>query len=246
MRVALAASLLATLLGACSQVATDLPPAPPVPEESPGANIKLPAYRVQVGDVLDIKLFLNPELNDEVTVRPDGMISTALAQDIPAFGRTPSEIAAELDQAYEKELKKPIGLSAPRVSVIVHTFAPNRIYVAGEVDRPGEFVTVGPNLTVSQAIARAGGVKLSGDRGHVFIIRRDQNDVPHLLAVNYLAIVNADNPAADVRLAQYDVVVVPRTGAYEAFAVWNQYVQQFMPVSWGFSYSVNPSVTTGR
>jgi protein involved in polysaccharide export with SLBB domain len=243
---ATAFGLMAVVLGACSTVTVSLPPIPPVPLEQPGNDIKLPSYKVQVGDVLDIKLFLNPELNEEVTVRPDGNISTALAQDVPAFGRTPKEISADLSRRYEKDLKTPVGLTSPRVSVIVHSFAPNRIYVAGEVEHPGEFVTVGPNLTVGQAIARAGGVKLSGDRDHVFVIRRDENDVPHDLAVNYKEIMEADNPAADARLAQYDVVVVPRTGAYEAFSYWNQYVQQFMPVTWGFSYSVNPSVTTGH
>lgn len=241
-----AVGLTAILLSACSTVTVRLPSAPPVPDQQPASNIQLPSYKVQVGDVLDIKLFLNPELNEEVTVRPDGRISTALAQDVPAFGRAPAEIAADLARRYEKDLKNPIGMTAPRVSVIVHSFAPNRVYVAGEVDRPGEFVTVGPNLTVGQAIARAGGVKLSGDRDHVFVIRRDANDAPHALAVDFRAIMDADSPLADVRLAQYDVVVVPRNGAYETFSYWNQYVQQFMPVSWGFSYSVNPSVSTGR
>lgn len=245
-REILTTALLALLLAACSPVTAKLPPAPPVPGEQPGVGIKLPPYRVQVGDVLDIRLFLNPELNEQVTVRPDGMISTALAQDVSAFGRTPAEIAADLSRRYERDLKQPIGMTAPRVSVIVHSFAPNRVYVAGEVDRPGEFVTIGPNLTVGQAIARAGGIKLSADREHVFVIRRDANDTPRALAVDYRAIIDADNPAADVRLAQYDVVVVPRTGVYEVAVLWNQYVQQFLPISWGFSYSVNPSVTTGR
>jgi polysaccharide export outer membrane protein len=243
-RQILTSGLMAALLSGCSTVTATLPPAPPVPEEQPGVAIVLPPYRVQVGDVLDIKLFLNPELNDEVTVRPDGKISTALAQDVPAFGRTPEEISADLARRYEKDLKSPIGLASPRVSVIVHSFAPSRVYVAGEVDHPGEFVTVGPNLTVGQAIARAGGVKFSGDRDHVFIMRRDAHDAPRALAVDYRAIMNADNPTADVRLAQYDVVVVPRTGVYETYSYWNTYVQQFVPVSWGFSYSVNPSVTT--
>ncbi len=164
----------------------------------------------------------------------------------PALARPPADIASDLARRYERDLKTPVGLTSPRVSVIVHSFAPNRIYVAGEVDHPGEFVTVGPNLTVGQAVARAGGVKLSGDRDRVFIIRRDANDTPRAFAVNYRAILDADSPAADVRLAQYDVVVVPRTGVSEAFVLWNQYVQEFLPVSWGFSYSVNPSVTTGH
>lgn len=232
--------LLATSLGACATATANLPPIPPVPTPQAGPLPALPAYKVAVGDVLAVRLFLNPELNEEVTVRPDGMISTSLAEDILAYGHTPAEIAAELRQRYKPTL------TDPRISVVVHSFAPNRIYVGGEVASPGEFVTVGPNLTISQAIARAGGVKLSADRDRIFVIRRGPNDVPQALAVDYKGIISAETPQADARLAQYDVIYVPRTGVYEVYAFWNQFVQQFLPVSWGFSYSVNPSVTTGK
>jgi polysaccharide export outer membrane protein len=184
-------------------------------------------------------LYLNPELNEEAVVRPDGMISTALAEDIPAYNHTPAEISADLRQHYRAVL------SDPKIAVIVHTFAPNRIYVAGEVTNPGEFITVGPNLTVSQAIARAGGVKLSAARGDVFVLRRGPDDKPEALSVDYLDVISGKHPEGDVRLAQYDVVYVPRTGIYEAWTFWNQFVQQFVPVSWGFSYNVNSTVTTG-
>jgi len=224
----------AAALGACSQAATDT--LPPIPLESTpvaGTPATLPAYRAQVGDILDVRLFLNPELNEEVAVRPDGMISTTLAEDIPAVNRTPAEISAALRDHYKATLKD------PRISVIVHSFAPNRIYVAGEVTNPGEFVTVGPNLTVSQAIARAGGVKLSAQRSSVFVIRRGPDDKPQAFAVDYMNVIKGVSPQEDARLAQYDVVYVPRTGIYEAWTFWNQFVQQFVPVNWGFSYNVN-------
>jgi polysaccharide export outer membrane protein len=171
-------------------------------------------------------------------VRPDGMISTTLAQDIQAYNHTPAEISAELRDRYHNTL------TDPQISVIVHTFAPNRIYVAGEVNTPGEFVTVGPNLTVSQAVARAGGVKLSAAQGGIFVLRRGEGDKPQALRVNYLDVISGKDPASDVRLAQYDVVYVPRTGIYEAYTFWNQFVQQFVPVNWGFSYNLNPVATT--
>jgi len=91
---------------------------------------RLAGLQDQVGDLLDVRLFLNPELNEEVAVRPDGMISTTLAEDIPAANRTPAEISADLRERYKATLRD------PRISVIVHSFAPNRIYVAGEVTNP--------------------------------------------------------------------------------------------------------------
>lgn len=223
---------LLTLLGACAQSVENLPPAPPEPPPHTGMPAKLPPYLVQVGDVLDIKLYQNPELNEEVVVRPDGQISTSIAENVQAYGRVPAQISTDLRQRYGEIL------SAPNLTVIVHSFAPNRVYVAGEVKSPGEFVTAGPNLTVSQAIARAGGVTLGAARGNVFVLRRGTADQPQALAVNYLDVISGAHPEADVRLAQYDVVYVPRTGIYEAYAFWNQFVQQFLPSSWGFSYVV--------
>jgi polysaccharide export outer membrane protein len=164
------------------------------------------------------------------------MISTALAQNVPAYNRTPLEISQELKADYQS------NLSNPQISVIVHSFAPNRVYVGGEVNTPGEFVTIGPNLTISQAIARAGGVKLSADRRRIFVIRRGANDVAEALAVDYMGIISAARPLADARLAQYDIIYVPRTGVYEAYTNFNQFLQQWVPLNWGFSYNVNPLV----
>ncbi len=227
----------AILLAGCAQTESSLPPIPQVSTPMAGGPATLPPYRVQVGDLLDVKLFLNPELNEEVVVRPDGLISTTLAQDIQAYNHTPAEISAELRDRYRTTL------TDPQISVIVHTFAPNRIYVAGEVNNPGEFVTVGPNLTLSQAIARAGGVKLSAAQARVFVLRRGPDDKPQALQANYLDVISGKDPLSDVRLAQYDVVYVPRTGIYEAYTFWNQFVQQFIPMNWGFSYNINPVAT---
>ena len=212
------------------------PRAPEISTPVPGTIAALPPYRIQTGDVLGIRFFVNPELNDDVTVRPDGMISTSRLQDVPAYGLTPKDIRDELLQGYGNDLRRPL------VSVIVKEFAPNRVYVGGEVNNPGEFITVGPNLTVLQAIARAGNVKLSAGRGQVIIIRRGKGDVPEALAVDYKGAFSGKHPEADVRLAQFDIVYVPRSTIYEVYAFFNQYVQQFVPLNWGFSYNVNPLV----
>jgi polysaccharide export outer membrane protein len=219
-------------IAACTNT-SNLPPAPLEPAAyAPSTN--LPPYRIQVGDVLDVRLMLNPELNEEVTVRPDGHISTTVAQDVPAAGRTIQQLDAELRQGYSHDLQN------PRVSVVVRSFAPTRVYVAGEVNTPGEFITVGPTLTLSQALARAGGTKLSSDESDVFIIRRGPDDKPEFLSVRWNAVRHASDPNADVRLAPYDVVYVPKSGIAEVYKWYNQYIQQFANPSFGFSYIVNP------
>lgn len=225
-------------LAACTSTAA-MPPAPPAPPVAMRQTSAPPPppYRLAVGDILAVRLMLNPELNEEVTVRPDGRISTTLATDEVASGRTVPELDRALDRDYAKNLKD------PRVSIVVKSFAPTRIYVGGEVANPGEFVNVGPPLTVSQALARAGGSKMSGDNDAVFIIRRGADDRPEFLSTRFGDIVHGKDPAADVQLAPYDVVYVPRTGVAEVYKYFNQYVQEFVPVSWGFSYALGPSAT---
>jgi polysaccharide biosynthesis/export protein len=218
-------------LAACTSTA-NMPPAPAVPDPNAGYVTELAPYRIQVGDVLDVRLMLNPELNEEVAVRPDGRISTTVVTDEVAYNRTVPELAAALRQDYAKDLRN------PRLSVVVKSFSPTRIYVGGEVNNPGEMINIGPTLTLSQAIARAGGHKVRGDSDAIFVIRRGPNDVPQFFSVRYTDVIKGRDATADVRLAPYDVVYVPKTGIAEVFDWVNQYLLQFVPVSWGFSYVV--------
>ena len=223
---------LALCLAACVPTARNLPMAPLAAAPQP--------YLVQVGDVLGVRLYTAPELNEDVTVRPDGRVGTTLAQSVQAAGRTPDEIAAELQQAYASELKD------PQLTVEVRSASPARVYVAGDVASPGEFTTQGPTLTLLQAVARAGGLRTTGDDSHVFIVRHAAGDRPLVMAVDYRAAMTGTNPAADVALAPFDVVYVPRTGIAQIYVWFNQHFQQFVPVNWGFSYNLNPLVSNQR
>jgi len=226
--------LLAGLAVACTAgPAAPPPPAPLVPQAAAH-------YRVQVGDQLAIRLFLTPELNEDVTVRPDGRITTQLVEAVPAAGRTPEEIAATLRVGYNSELRD------PRITVEVKSYSPARVYVAGEVVSPGEITSGGPPPTLLQAVARAGGVRLSGDTGRVLIVRRGDSDRPAVFSTRYADALSGRDPSADVVLQPYDIVIVPKTGVAEVYAWVNQHIQQFVPVSWGFSYNVDPFVSTSK
>jgi polysaccharide biosynthesis/export protein len=218
-------------LPACSTV-SPMPPAPPVPAPDTAAFSSLQPYRIQIGDVLQVRLLLNPELNEDVTVRPDGHISTTVASDELAAGRTVPQLAAALRRDYSSQLQN------PHLTIVVRSFAPTRIYVGGEVSNPGEFISVGPAPTLVQALSRAGGLRLSGDDNSVFIIRRGPGNRPEFLSTRFNALEHGRDANADVILAPYDVVYVPRTGIAEVYRYFNQYVQQFVPISWGFSYLV--------
>jgi polysaccharide export outer membrane protein len=176
---------------------------------------------------------LNPELNEEVTVRPDGHISTTVVHDELAYGRTVPELTDALQRDYGHELRIRVyplssGPSHPRASTWVARSESGRIHHRR------------PTLTLSQSIARAGGLKMmTGDEDKVFIIRRGPDDVPQFLSARVQDVMWGKDPAADIRLAPYDVVYVPRAGVAEVYRFLNQYLLAFVPVSWGFSYVVN-------
>ncbi len=201
--------------------------------EMPAAQ-GLPDYRLQIGDVLDIKFYMNPELDETVTIRPDGMISTKLAQNIAAYNRTVDQVNADLHDAYKSELRD------PRMTTVVKSFAPIRVYVSGEVVTPGEFITVGQAPTLTQIIARAGGIRNSGTPDKILIIRRGLSNESHAFLANYDAATQGGDPMRyDVRLAPYDVVHVPKTGNALLYREYQQYIQQYVNPTIGASYSLN-------
>lgn len=191
-------------------------------------------YLLQVGDTMDVKVKFSPELDETVTVAPDGLVSTTLANDVMAYGRTVTELRGDLREQYKKEL------SNPELAVVLRSFAPNRVYVTGEVNLPGEFVTVGPSLTLLQAIARAGGVKNSAGVDDIIVVRHKNGEVARAYKVDYEAARTGQDPASDVRLAAYDVVFVPRSGIGNVYLYYQQFIQQFVPANFGMGYQLNP------
>ncbi len=233
----LAAVLLVALAG-CGTVDTGgMAPAPPVPVAS-GALPAAPPYLIQPGDVLDIRLPLAPELDDEVTVRPDGHLSTTMVGDAQAAGLTVPALERALADRYGETMRHPV------LSVLVKSATPSRIYVAGAVNHPGAFEADGPAITLAEAVTMAGGAKLAGDLRRVFILRRGPDGHPTYLRTRLDRVIEGVSPTDDVVLAPYDIVFVPRTGIAVGYEYFNQYVQQFVPVSWGFSYVLNESRPT--
>jgi polysaccharide biosynthesis/export protein len=229
--IALAAILLLT---ACAGPNYSKVPAVPTdfaPVAPPAENLM--PYRFQIGDVLELKFYLNPEFDETVTVRPDGLISTKIIDSLKVYDRTVDDVTKDIKKRYKKELKD------PKVTTIVRSFAPIRVYVSGEVNTPGEFVVVGQAPTLTQAIARAGGIKNSGEGDKVLIIRRGAGEKGKVFLANYDGATQGGNPALDARLAPYDVVFVPKSGAAQAYKGYEQYVKQFISPSIGVGYSIN-------
>lgn len=156
------------------------------------------AYRIGLGDVLRITVWKEPDLTGEVTVRPDGIVSLPLVGDVPAGGRVPGELAGTLAAEFGKFVEN------PRVTVSVSQATSARVYVVGQMMRPGEFPLAG-RLTVLKALALAGGFKDFAKSESIVIVREDQTVIPF----NYKRVADGKDVSQNVLLAAGDTIVVP-------------------------------------
>ena len=199
------------------------------------ASEKPPVYSIQPGDQLDIKFFYNPELNENVTVRPDGVISLQLVDEIHASGLTPAQLDDLLTQKYSHELKKPM------VTVIMRSFTMQRVYVGGEVNRQG-FVNLTAGMTPLQAVLEAGGLKETADPEAAIVIRKGPDRQPVPVRVDLKTAVSGGSGEAGTPLQPQDVVYVPKSAIAEANKFVKQYIEDLLlyrGVSLGFSYELH-------
>jgi polysaccharide export outer membrane protein len=165
--------------------------AAPGPSPSPG-------YVIGPADVLRVIVWREPDLTLEVTVRLDGMITVPLLGDVPATGRSPSQLAAHLAEELQRFIEN------PRVTVSVSQANSARVYVVGQMLKPGEFPLSG-RMTVLKALALAGGFKEFARPEGIVIVREDQTVIPF----NYKRVTDGKDMSQNVLLAAGDTIVVP-------------------------------------
>jgi polysaccharide export outer membrane protein len=185
---------LLTLILATAAVA-----APPAPSAGPPADA---AYTVKPGDTLLVSVWKEPDLQGPVLVRPDGMFSFPLAGQMDARNKT----VAELQQELTAKLKKYI--SDPVVTVSIQEIKGNKVYVIGQVQKPGDFV-VNPRVDVMQALSMAGGTTPFAALGDIMILRRNDAGQQQALPFKYTDVVRGRNLQQNIMLQAGDVVVVP-------------------------------------
>ncbi len=176
-----------------------LPAAPLAAATQAGATSE--AYGVNPGDILAVTVWKEEDLQRQVLVLPDGMISFPLAGDIPAAGRSVAEIRAELTERLSRFIPDPV------VTVTVEQALGNKYYVLGQVQRPGEFV-VGSQLDVAQALAVAGGFTPFAQVNDIKILRREDGRL-RAIEFRYGDIEKGKRLEQNFLLNPGDVVVVP-------------------------------------
>ena len=201
LRSSLRASL-GALIGVLALVASAAPLAAATPPAAP-SNTGPPteAYTVKPGDVLSIAVWKEPDLQGPVLVRPDGSFSFPLAGQVDARGRT----VAELQQTVTERLKK--FISDPVVTVSIAEVKGNKVYVLGQVNKPGEFI-VNPRVDVMQALSMAGGTTAFAALGDIVILRRTDSG-QQSLPFHYADVARGRNLQQNIMLQAGDVVVVP-------------------------------------
>jgi len=172
-------------------------------QPSPGAHVANDtSYIIGPSDELNVSVWEQPDLSRVVPVRPDGMISLPLINDVQAAGRTPMQLMNTL-----VEKLTTLGVKSPLVTVTLTVTNSQRVYVLGQVGRPGAYPML-PGMTVLQAIASAGGLGQFAKLTKIEV-RRTENGQVKRMAFNYKEVLKGVHPEQDVVLKPGDTIVVP-------------------------------------
>lgn len=173
------------------------------------------AQALQAGDELQISVWQDPRLDRKVVVGPDGMIGFPLVGQVKAGGLTPraleNELAKRLQKNYTGELDVTVSLAAVNPETSDETKP--RIYITGEVLRPGPFV-IKQRLNVVQALALAGGVGTFAAQGRIQIHRKIHGQDSTFL-FNYRAYKSGTDAGENINLRAGDIIIVPQRGLFE-------------------------------
>jgi protein involved in polysaccharide export with SLBB domain len=215
-----AAMLLAAGCGSSSQRVIAAPPE--VAVEAP------PSSGLGPGDVIEVKFSYTPEFNQTQTVRPDGNIQLPLIGNVHVAGLTPSELRGALMGFYRQDLRD------PDIVVIVQSWYNRRVFVGGEVLKPGIILIPG-EMTVVEAIMEAGGFRLpEAEVRNIVVIRQRDNR-----RYGYCIDLEAATTGGDVRpflLEPRDIVYVPRTRITKIGQWVDQHINKLVPQT-GFLFT---------
>jgi protein involved in polysaccharide export with SLBB domain len=225
------------LLGACTELTVSVSrPTPLAKFVALSGAYKGQSYRLMPGDLLTMRCYYNPQLDEDIQVRPDGNISLSLVGELRASGRTAAELSADITKAYSQYFVKPTAV------VIVRAFSGHRVFTAGELRLPGQFSLLTSARTVLESIAASGGVTPEGTLTHVILIRRLPSQAKPMVAeLNVASALSGDDLSQDVTLMPNDFVYVPRSGAADFNAAMQLYV--FKNLNLGTSAGVSAGYT---
>jgi polysaccharide export outer membrane protein len=158
-------------------------------------------YVIQPGDILQISVWKEKDLEREVLVRPDGGLSFPLVGDLQANGKTMDELRKDIEMRLTRFIPSPV------VTVSAKQTLGHKIYVVGKVNRPGEYVAT-RFVDVMQALGMAGGLNPYAAANSIVILRR-VNGVETSIPFKYGQVEDGHKLKQNIPLQSGDVVVVP-------------------------------------
>jgi len=191
-----AAMVLGLLLNAC---ATTYPPAP---RDAATSDFQ---YKIGALDTINIIVWRNPELSMVVPVRPDGKVTTPLADDVPALGKTPTALAKDIEQALGKYIREPV------VTVIVTTFVGPRdaqVRVVGEAIKP-QILAFRQGMSLLDVMIAVGGLTDFADGNKASIYRADEGGKSY--SVRLQDLVKRGDVTANVDMRPGDILIIPQS-----------------------------------
>jgi polysaccharide export outer membrane protein len=195
------------------------------------------------GDLVDLKFFNAPELNDLQKVAPDGTLTLQLVGSVNVQGKTPDQVKQELVKMYEPRLKN------PEITVILRSQESRKVSVMGEVFRPG-IVLMNDHLTVLEALTYAGGYRPdSAQIANVIIIRR-QGNTALVGSVDLRPSLGLEPPENEelvrpLYLRPGDVVYVPETRIVRLDRWIDQHINRIVPITGFTIVTTNGSTSVG-
>ncbi len=160
-----------------------------------------PNYVIGPQDTLEISVWKETDLSRTVPVRPDGKISLPLLNDVQAAGLTPTQLRAQIAEKLKKYVTE------PQVTVVVTVINSQRVFMLGEIARPGAYPLL-PGMSVLQAISSAGGFSEYAKTKKIYVLRTE-NGKQLKLPFNYKEVIRGSRTEQNVLLKAGDTIVVP-------------------------------------
>ena len=179
---------------------------------------------------------LAPDLDEQVAIGPDGGLVFHYTDQIAASGHTLKDVSDIVREKYCKDVLECKNRTSD-VKITLRNFVGVRVYVTGEVASPSEIVSTG-QISVVQAIAKAGGIRITAQSSQALLMRRDANNQPHIYSIDLASALNGRDPSADIFLQPLDVVYVPR-GRLGNVSMAFEFIRNAIPFSVGTSFGIS-------
>lgn len=194
-------------------------------------------YVLSAGDTIDVKFFYTPELNETLVVRPDGKISLQIVGDVTAEGSTPIQLRGLLKRLYAAHLKE------PEISVIVRTFSNQRVFVGGQVLKPG-LIDMSDKMTALEAILEAGGIDYRQAEAQNVVVIRYHNGRRYGYKLDLEPVLDGEQ-TQPFFLEPKDIVYIPRTEIAKVNQWIDQYINKIIPQTGFFVTQRHGNTTIG-